>query len=340
MSISTPDRREFLLALSAALVTSRMASAQALPARVNLGTLAPRGSSFHLALQRMGEQWRNQGVRLVVYPDGAQGSEADMVRLMRVGTLQGGLLTAVGLAEIEPGISGLQNYPLLFRSFGELEYVTGRLQPLFAQRLAARGFVVLFWADAGWVRYFFRKPVTTPEQFHQERIFVWAGASEQFRILRELNYDPVQMETADILQAIATGQITGISVPPIFALVSQFEKRMPHMLDLEWAPLIGACVVRKEVWDRLGAPQQAALQAAANQAGAEIRSRNRAESDQAVARMRSAGLVVHQLAPAQRAAWQAAAEVFQQRARGRTVPADIHDEVMRLLALYRSGGGA
>jgi TRAP-type C4-dicarboxylate transport system substrate-binding protein len=337
MTLFTPSRREFLLALSAALATPRAAHAQALPARLNLGTLAPRGSSFHLALQRMGEQWRAQGVKLVVYPDGAQGSEADMVRLMRVGTLQAGLFTAVGLAQIEPGISGLQNYPLLFRSFEELEFVTSKLEPLISQRLAAKGFVVLFWADAGWVRYFFSKPVTTPEQFRKQKIFVWSGSGEQFRILRELNYDPVQMETADILQGVATGQITGISVPPIFALISQFEKRLPHMIDLDWAPLIGACVVRKDVWDQLGAAQQAALQLAAHQAGAEIRARNRAESDQAVARMQAAGLTVHQVTAGQRAAWQAAAEIFQQRARGRTVPADIHDEVMRLLALYRSG---
>lgn len=340
MSTHAPDRREFLLALAAALATAPAARAQALPVRVNLGTLAPRGSSFHLALQRMGEQWRAQGVRLAVYPDGSQGSEAEMVQLMNVDTLQAGLLTAVGLAQIEPGISGLQNYPLLFRSFGELEFVTGRLEPLIAQRLAARGFVVLFWADAGWVRYFFRKPVTTPEEFRRQKIFVWAGSGEQFRILRELNYDPVQMETTGILQGIATGQITAISVPPIYALLSQFEKRLPHMIDLDWAPLIGACVVRKQLWDRLGTAQRAALQASANQAGAEIRTRNRAESEQAVARMQAAGLQVHHLTPEQRAAWQAAAEVFQQRARGRTVPADIHDEVMRLLAQYRAGGGA
>jgi TRAP-type C4-dicarboxylate transport system substrate-binding protein len=260
-----------------------------------------------------------------------------MVRLMRVGTLQGGLFTAVGLSAIEPGISGLQNYPLLFRDYAELEYVTGKLQPLLAQRLAAKGFIVLFWADAGWIRYFFKEAVITPEQFKRVKAFVWAGSSEQYKILRELNYDPVQMETGDILQGIATGQITGVSVPPIFALVSQFEKRVPHMIDLNWAPLVGACVLRTDAWDRLGSAQQAALQAAATAAAAEIRTRNRAESDQAVARMQAGGLIVHQLSAEQRRAWQDAAEIFQQHIRGRMVPADIHDAVMQLIANYRSG---
>ena len=53
----------------------------------------------------MGEKWRQvpgRGVTLTVYPDGTMGSEADMVRRMRLGQLQAGLLTASGLAEIDP----------------------------------------------------------------------------------------------------------------------------------------------------------------------------------------------------------------------------------------------
>ena len=339
MNVTRHTRRQVLVSLACAAGCSRleMALAQPLPMRLNLGTLAPRGSSFHQAMLRMAAQWQAQGVRLVVYPDGAQGSEADMVRLMRVGTLQGGLLTAVGLTEIEPAIAGLQSYPLLFRSFDELEFVIGRLQPMLGKRLAAKGFVVLFWTDAGWIRYFFKEPVTTPEQLKHVKTFVWSGATEQYKLLRELGYDPVQMETGDILQGLATGQITGVSVPAIFALVSQFEKRVPHMLDLDWAPLVGGCVIRKDNWDRLSAQQRTALQAAADVAAAEIRARSRIESEQAVKRMQADGLIVHEVSDAERAQWQAAAEQIYPRIRGRLVPADMHDEIMRLLQTYRSG---
>jgi TRAP-type transport system periplasmic protein len=354
MTDTQQSRRQLLRSLAStmacgySMVCSRISLAQPLapppaPApsmRINIGTLAPRGSSFHQAMLRMAEQWKGQGVRLVVYPDGAQGSEADMVRLMRVGTLQGGLLTAVGLTDIEPAIAGLQSYPLLFHSFDELEFVIGKLRPMLGQRLAAKGFVVLFWTDAGWIRYFFKDPVTTPEQFKHVKTFVWSGSTEQYKLLRELGYDPVQMETADILQGLATGQITGVSVPAIFALVSQFEKRVPHMIDLDWAPLVGACVVRKDNWDRLSETQRGAMQAAAEVAAAEIRARNRIESDQAVVRMQAGGLVVHKLTAGERAAWQSAAEQIYPRIRGRLVPADMHDEVMRLLQVYRAGKSA
>src|SRR5262249_47739892 len=116
------NKRTFILRTVAACCCAGFALT--LPAaekalRVNLGTLAPRGSVYHQSPQAMAEAWRQApggGVKLVIYPDGTQGGEADMIRLMRVGTLQAGLFTVVGLSEIEPGVSGLQGVPMLFRS--------------------------------------------------------------------------------------------------------------------------------------------------------------------------------------------------------------------------------
>src|SRR5256885_13091638 len=81
------------------------------PVKVRLGTLAPKGSSYSRHLQAMGEQWRKApggGALLTIYPDGAMGSEEDMVRRMRLGQLQAALVTTTGLSEIEPGVAGLQ----------------------------------------------------------------------------------------------------------------------------------------------------------------------------------------------------------------------------------------
>src|SRR3989337_4327381 len=94
------------------------------PVRVRLGTVAPRGSSYYKHLQAMGEKGRQApggGVLLTMYPDGTMGTEADMVRRMRLGQLQAGMLTAAGLADIEPGVAGLQNLPMMFRSLAGVD---------------------------------------------------------------------------------------------------------------------------------------------------------------------------------------------------------------------------
>ena len=89
------------------------------PVKVRLGTLAPKGSSYTKHLQAMGEQWRSApggGVQLTIYADGTMGSEADMVRRMRLGQLQAAMVTTTGLTEIEPAVAGLQTIPKCFRT--------------------------------------------------------------------------------------------------------------------------------------------------------------------------------------------------------------------------------
>ena len=330
-----------VLALTAVLVAGPASNLRAADKtmRINLGTLAPRGSVYHQSLQAMAEAWRQApegGVRLVVYPDGTQGSETDMVRLMRLDSLQAGLLTAVGLSDIEPAVSGLQNVPMLFRNFEELEYVNEKLRPSLERRLAEKGFVVLFWVDAGWVRYFSKTPVLTPDDLRRMKIFVWAGSPDQVTIMRHAGYTAVPLETSDILPGLQTGLITAVPVPPIFALATRLDQRAPHMLNLNWAPLVGACVVKKETWEKIPAVLREPLLTAAARAGKEIRASSRKESAEAVNAMRTRGLTVHELSSESEEQWRKAAEGSYPEIRGRLVPAEVFDEVQHYLQEYRA----
>lgn len=320
----------------AGLAVNLALAATAQAVRVNLGTLAPRGSVYHQSLQVLTEAWRTNGVKLVVYPDGTQGGEADMVRLMRVGSLQAGMLTAVGLSEIEPGINGLQDLPKLYNNFDELEYVTDKLRPMLEKRFSDKGFVVLFWVDAGWVRYFSKEPILTPADLKRMKIFTWSGDTETARIMKINGYNSVMLETSDILPGLETGLINATAVPPIFALAGQLDLRAPHMLNLNWGPLVGACVIKKSTWEKIPAANRAALRAAAEKAGAEIRANSRKESDAAVAAMQKRGLIVHEVTPEQDAIWRTEAEKLYPEIRGHIVPADIFDEVQRLVKEYRA----
>src|SRR5256885_8133110 len=117
--------------LTAALLVCVSVQAQE-SAKVRLGTLAPRGTSWHRALLEMGEKWRagqGAGATFIVYTDGSQGGEADMVRRMRVGQLNAALLSVVGLNDIDDSVTALQKMPLVFRSWQEVDYVREKLRP-------------------------------------------------------------------------------------------------------------------------------------------------------------------------------------------------------------------
>lgn len=327
------------------LLLPLLLAAAALPAaraqktvRINLGTLAPRNSSYHQALLAMGEAWRTASggkVRLVVYADGTQGTEADMVRLMRIGSLQAGLLTSTGLETIESTVAGLQKLPFVFHNFEEFDHIMQVMSPRLEQKLEEKGFHVLFWLDAGWLRLFSTEPALMPADFARLKFFVWADP-KQAEILRSIGQDPVNLESNDLPTALQTGLVTAMPAPPIFVLATQLDRRAKYMLRINYAPLVGAAVVTTAAWDKIPPELREVLTAAARQTGAEIRARGRAESDEAVAAMQKRGLIVRELTPEARAAWQALAEKAYPQIRGGLMPADIFDEVQRELTAFRA----
>lgn len=326
------------LLLGAAGWAPGLAAQRNAPVRIRLGTLAPQGTSYHRILQQMGERWRvatAAQVQLTVYA-GTMGSEVELVRRMRLGQLQAAALTADGLGTIDPAVGALQMMPMMFRSLEELEFVRSRLQPVLARRMAERGFVVLFWADAGWVRFFSRQPAVRPEEFRRLKIFVTAGANDQFDIMRSLGYSPVSLEWSDALTALQTGMVDVIPTIPYFALSMQFHTVASHMLDLNWAPLFGGMVVTRRAWEALAPERQAALREAADEAGRAFQQRGRTEADEAVQAMRRRGMSLVPVPPEAVAEWRAFSERVYPQIRGSMVPAEIFDEVVRLLAEYRS----
>ena len=341
MKLSLP--KTCLITLVAfSMLTLRPLTASGRVVRINLGTLAPRGSVYHQSLQAMAERWRDvpaDGVKLVIYPDGTQGGEADMVRLMNVETLQAGLLTAVGLAKIEPGVTGLQNIPMLFHDLNEFEAVNRELRPMLEKRLLEKGYVVLFWVDAGWVRYFTKESLRSPEDMKSRKQFAWAGDINQLEIMKRGGYTPVPLETGDILPGLKTGLIDTVAVPPIFALAGQLDLSAPYMLKLNWAPLVGACVVRRSAWEKIPVATRELLLQAAAKAGQEIQASSRKEADEAVAAMQKRGLHVEEVSPEMVEQWRAAAEKLYSDIRGRLVPDEIFDEVMRIVKRRREAGG-
>ncbi len=234
------------------LVGSAMKSYAQAAIRVRLGTLAPKGSSYHQILLGMAEKWHQApggGVSLTIFSDGSMGGEADMVRRMRVGQIQSGLLTVVGLSAIDPSVAALQDMPMMFHSLDEVEYVRQKLSPTIERKLLDKGFVVLFWGDSGWVRFFSKQPVLYPADMKKMKLFTWAGDAHQLDIMKTGGYQPVPLETNDILPSLQTGLINAVPSTPFYALAGQFYGPAPHMLELNWAPLVGGAVITKKTWD-------------------------------------------------------------------------------------------
>jgi TRAP-type C4-dicarboxylate transport system substrate-binding protein len=288
----------------------------------------------------MGEKWRDApegGVKLIVNAGGLLGGEADVVSKMRAGQVQAGLLTAVGLGEIDKACLALGSVPMLFKTLDEVSYVREKLKPSIEKRLAEKGFVALFWGDVGWVKYFSKTAIVHPDDLKKVKLFAWTGQTAQIDLEKSLGLDPVPLEPNDILPSLRTGLIDAVTTAPYYAQVLQYYDPAPHMLDLNWAPLVGALVITKKTWETFPPALQKSMLESAAKSGEELTTRNRKESDEAVEAMKKRGLTVHAVTPAIEGEWRAWVEPIYPKLRGMDVPAELFDEVQTVLAEYRKG---
>ena len=307
---------------------------------IQLATAAPVGTSYERILKEMGEKWKKQTngqVVLTIFAGGKMGSEATTVKRMASGGLDAVMLTAGGLGAIDSAVTALEEIPMLFRSLDEAEYVREHVREELDKRLLAKGFVSLFWADSGWVRFFSRAAATRPSDFKSMKIFVTAADStNEMTIMQALGYKPVALEWTDVLLQLQTKGVDAVPAPPVLALSGQFFRFTKHMTEVNWVPLVGALVVTKKAWDSVPQPMHDVLTAAAADAGRQIQAEGRRESDAAVESMKNKwNLEAHAVSPDVDAEWRTLAESVYSRIRGSIVPAEMFDRAKKLAEDYR-----
>ena len=307
--------------------------------KIKLGTLVPKGTSYHRILLEMAEQWRQSpdgGVQTTIYSDGTMGGDVDLIRRMRVGQIQAAMVTVSGLGEIDPGINALQEIPMVYRSLDEADYVRMKLQPTLEKRMLDKGFVVLFWGNVGWVRFFSKESATTPNDFLKMKLFVGSGDNDQIDLMKASGYHVVPLEWSDVLTGLQTGMVDVIPTVPFHALACQFYASTRYMLEVNWVPVVGATVITKKAWDSMSPAKQDFIRKVAVASGKEMETDSRKENDLAVEAMKKRGLQVRPVTPELDAQWRKFAESTYPRIRGHMVPAETFDEVQHLLSEYRA----
>jgi TRAP-type C4-dicarboxylate transport system substrate-binding protein len=126
---------------------------------------------------------------------------------------------------------------------------------------------------------------------------------------------------------------------PYFALATQIYNTAPNMLEINWAPIVGALVITKKAWDDMSPEVQKAVAASSDKAGVLIRAKARQEVDDAVDAMKKRGLTVNRPNAEQMREWNELAAKLYPRIRGTMVPAETFDEVFAHLKAYRASKG-
>jgi TRAP-type C4-dicarboxylate transport system substrate-binding protein len=299
---------------------------------VKMATLAPNGSPWHEILKEMAHEWSqlsNGSVTLRIYPGGVAGDEGDMVRKMRIGQLHAAALTTSGLAKITPDVNALA-IPLAIDSWETLNRVRDALAPRLEQTLEEQGFVVLNWGDAGWVRFFVPESSPDVETVRKAKLFTWAGDDKSIGLWKKAGFNVVPLAATDILPGLQSGMINAYNSSTMLALASQWFPFTPYMIDLPWAPLVGATIINKRTWNKIPDDLRLQLKASAVSTGERLQGEVRKLEEEALQEMVKRGLTVITPDEAQLAEWKNIIYETYPKIRGDFIPADLFDEAIRV----------
>ena len=212
---------------------------------IKMATIAPQGSEWHQVLLEMGAAWEKASrgqVQFRLYPGGVAGDDADVVRKMRLGTLNVALLSSDGLTDIDRSVLALQ-VPLAYANYRELDCTIEQLGPQIEKQIEARGFVLLGWSDAGWAHFFTKEPVRTPDDMKKLKMFVWAGDDRYAELWKKAGFNPVPLPSTEISTALQTGLVNAVTSTVQGVVLLQWYRQVRYMTDLKWAVFLGAIVV-------------------------------------------------------------------------------------------------
>jgi TRAP-type C4-dicarboxylate transport system substrate-binding protein len=220
---------------------------------IKIATMAPRGSGSAELLDELNKEIKtqtNNAVKFKIYYGGVHGDAKNVLNKMKVKQIQGAMLAGYGLAQIVPKVQ-VTGVPYLFRNYGEVEYVRGKLNEQMEQAFIDEGFVVLGWYDIGFVHSFTKVPVTSLEIARQQKFWAPEGDRLAHAAYTSLGISPVALSLTDVLTSLSTRLIDAASAPPIAAVAFRWHSKFQYMTEYPSSNVIGGLVISKYIWDEL-----------------------------------------------------------------------------------------
>jgi len=319
-------------------VTGAAPCAAVEPIKIKLATLAPEGSAWHELLKDLAADWSQASggrVELRIFPGGVAGDEPVVMKKMGINNYQAALISSNGLSSIDKSLRTF-TVPRLIRTNDELEKAMDTMAPELEKRLEAKGYEVLFWADAGWVKFFITTPDPTIESVKKHRLFSWAGDEEGLELWKKAGFDVVPLPATELVTSLQTKMVNAFDVVPYYALATQAYKHAPYMIDVNWAPLPGALIITKASWDKIPDDLKPVLKNLSAKYTARFRTETRKMEADAVVAMKARGLHVITPQPEVLAEWDRAIDKAYSDIRGHYVSAQDFDWLASVVKQIRS----
>ena len=243
--------RKFILPLLIILMLPNLSFSQ--KHKIKFASLAPDGSTWMNVMREFDKAIRaetNGQMGFKIYAGGVSGDEKDVLRKIRLGQLHSAGFTGVGLGEILPEVR-IFDSPFLFKNYDEVDYVNTKFYDKFAKAFEKKGYILLGWAEVGFVYIFTNTPVQNLDDMKKVKMWMWEGDPVAEATFMALNVNTIPLSVINVLTSLQTGMVNGVYISPLAILALQWFTKVKYMMEFPLADAAGAVLISKKKFDKL-----------------------------------------------------------------------------------------
>ncbi|HVZ33305.1 MAG TPA: TRAP transporter substrate-binding protein DctP [Polyangiaceae bacterium] len=303
---------------------------------IRIGSLAPPGSSWDKVFRAWGnslKQATGGAVQLQFFPGGVAGDERDVIRKMKLGQMDGGSFTSVGLGQVVRATAILQ-VPGIIETYKQLSYVREQMASDFEGMFQKEGYRLLGWGDVGFARLFSKKPILKPDDYKSVR--PWVPREDPFlpELMKLIGANGIPLGIPEVFPALQTGMVDTVPCSALAAVALQWFRYVTHMSKNSEQTIVGATIMREELFKTLAPDYQKALFETSKKAHAALIAQVQSEDAKAYKTLISRGIIEFDpmATPEQQALWKKVNDELIKRMTGKLWSKELLQKVEKTAA--------
>ena len=304
---------------------------------IKFATVAPEGTSWMNIMKEYDAAVRKEsGGRLgfKIYGNSVQGDEKVVLRKIKAGQLHSGGFTGVAMGEIASKVRILDS-PFLFRTYDEIDYIYDQYDTEFRQAFEEGGYVLLGWAEVGFVHVFTNVRVAKPQEMKSLKMWSWEGDPIAETLFREFDINPIPLALTDVMTSLQTGLIDAFYASTYAALTLQWYTRAKYMINVRLADAAGAVLLSKKYYDKLPSELQEILLRNGRTYFKRMTELSRKDNANAIDIMKKRGISLIEASPADYQYYTETCRSARRRLVGRVYSEDFLNRIEKTIEDYR-----
>jgi len=328
----------FVLIASLVLTSAMFTCTVRAATEIKVALVTPEGSTWTNTLYQMADEVDKKtggDVTFKIYTGGISGDELDVLRKMRVNRIHAAGFSGVGLGVVLPEIRILEA-PLMFENYDEVDFVKEKLSDRFTAGFEKKGYVLLGFAEAGFVYFFSKSPMDTIDGVHSAKMWAWKGDPVAETFLKSFGIKTYPLHLTDVNTGLETGMIDSFYAPPLAAVAFQWYAKVDSMLNHPMVNSTGALLMKKSIFNKLSPANQKIVREAGLKYCAELIRLSRRDNQEAQVVLEEEDIAFTQPSADLAQFFKKRAQETYQKNIPKLYSRELFDQVQTLLKEYRS----